>query len=108
MKSHPDIRPFGQESFLKMLEASPPSFPIPLKRNALDLYRLFLKSKNFSTWFQMKTSGLGREWRKRYLMVLSESNLSDWIGNGSSKRDHVECIDLLLRIRDELVIVLLT
>lgn len=56
----------------------------------------------------MKTSGLGREWRKRYLMVLSESNLSDWIGNGSSKRDHVECIDLLLRIRDELVIVLLT
>jgi len=98
LQSQPKIRPFKQESFLKMVETTPPLLPVALKRPLTDLYRAFLMSPNFASWLQGKTADVYRLWRKRYLQVICQADLRLW----SITIGQVETVDLLLRIREEL------
>ncbi|KAJ3066260.1 Protein dennd6b, partial [Quaeritorhiza haematococci] len=104
LRSKPDIKPFKQESFLKTIEQSAPTLPVGMKRSIVDLYRAFLKSPNFASWLQHRTSEMYREWRRKYFEVLCEADVVKWCGDkieGAGGSD-VECVDLLLRMRDEL------
>ncbi|KAJ3222052.1 Protein dennd6a [Clydaea vesicula] len=103
LRGRPEIRPFKQETFLKSIETSTPALSVSLKRSASELYRAFLMSPNFASWLQQKTSEVFREWRRRYLEVICEANILEWARHDTpDPRSEVECVDLLLRIRDEL------
>ncbi|KAJ3186489.1 Protein dennd6a [Gaertneriomyces sp. JEL0708] len=114
LRSRPEIRPFKQETFLKSIEQTAPNLPVHCKRPITDLYRAFLMSPNFAAWLQNRTSEVFREWRRRYLEVLAGSDVEKWakakLGttflSGTNARrgsGDVECVDLLLRLRDEVV-----
>ncbi|KAI8822084.1 uncharacterized protein EV422DRAFT_577802 [Fimicolochytrium jonesii] len=116
IRSRPEIRPFKQESFLRAIEQCAPNLPVTPKRPIADLYRSFLLSPNFAAWLQHRTSDVFRDWRRRYLEVLCNEDVETWArsklqkaatrGGLSGRRGSggdVECVDLLLRIRDEVV-----
>ncbi|KAJ3039424.1 Protein dennd6a [Rhizophlyctis rosea] len=98
----PEMKPFQQDSFLKTIEQTAPNLPVPSRRSISDLYRQFLKSPNFAAWLQHRTSEVYREWRRRYLDVLCESDMEGWAKGRMERGGEVEVVDLLLRIRDEL------
>ncbi|KAJ3126014.1 Protein dennd6b [Nowakowskiella sp. JEL0407] len=97
----PEIKPFQQETFLKMVESNVPTLPVSNRRPIPELYRNFLKSPNFASWLQHRTTNFYRDWRRRYLSVLSDSDISQWMANRDDDGD-VECVDLLMRLKDEL------
>lgn len=112
-RSRPEIRPFKQETFLKTIEQTPPNLPVSCKRPLSDLYRAFLMSPNFAAWLQCRTSQVFQDWRRKYLEVLCTADVEGWVkakiggrswGDGRrSGGGDVECVDLLLRLRDEVV-----
>ncbi|KAJ3017717.1 Protein dennd6b [Thoreauomyces humboldtii] len=126
IRARPEIRPFKQESFLASVDALAASstniLPVSNKRPLRDLYRAFLLSPNFAAWLQHRTEEVFRDWRRRYLCVLCTHDVTAWArdrltnGPSASGRNHsaptggrrgsagdVECVDLILRIRDEVV-----
>jgi hypothetical protein len=66
-----------------------------------EFYRLFLKSPNFGSWLQTRTSEVYREWRRYYVEIMCNSDITLW--TRETGRDEVECIDLMLRIKEEIV-----
>ncbi|KAI8928173.1 hypothetical protein BC831DRAFT_449471 [Entophlyctis helioformis] len=102
LRSKPEIKPFRQETFLRQIEQSVPTLPIAAKRPIPDLYRLFLKSPSFAAWLQSRTADVTREWRQRYLDTLCFSPVDTWARGRLAARADVECVDLLLRLREEL------
>ena len=102
LKSRPDIKPFKQESFLRQIEQSKPSLPLSAKRPISDMYRMFLKTPNFAAWLNKRTVDAEREWRLRYLDVLCFSSIEKWKSVAIRDESDVECIDLIMRLRDEM------
>ncbi|KAJ3108587.1 Protein dennd6a [Phlyctochytrium planicorne] len=100
LRSKPEVNPFKQETFLKSLEVSAPSLPVQSRRSIVELYRLFLKSPNFGLWLQTRAQEINREWRNHYISVICDSDIAQWMKTG--KIEEIECVDLLLRIRDEI------
>ncbi|TPX38260.1 hypothetical protein SmJEL517_g00039 [Synchytrium microbalum] len=100
LKSKPEIKPFRQETFLKSLESSPPQLGLNPRRPTVDFYRLFLKSANFASWLRGRIAEVNRVWRTRYLQVLTESNIVEWIAQ--QRGADVVVIDLLMRISSEI------
>ncbi|TPX71120.1 hypothetical protein SpCBS45565_g01383 [Spizellomyces sp. 'palustris'] len=116
LRTRPEIKPFKQDTFLRTVEqqAGSTNLPVNCKRPLSDLYRAFLLSVNFAAWLQSRTEEVYREWRRRYLDVLCEEDVASWAIerlNGAAPNrvrrrgstGDVECVDLLLRIRDEVV-----
>nr|KAJ3422052.1 Protein dennd6b [Polyrhizophydium stewartii] len=89
LRSRPEIKPFRQDTFLRQIEQS-------------DLYRLFLKSPSFAAWLQHRTAEVGREWRQKYFDTICAADIDGWARARLAAHSDVECIDLLLRLRDEL------
>ncbi|KAI9094902.1 hypothetical protein DFS34DRAFT_627620 [Phlyctochytrium arcticum] len=118
LRTRPEIKPFKQDMFLKSVEsqaATPAPLPVNCKRPRVDLYRAFLHSANFAAWLQYRTEETYREWRRRYIEVLCADDVADWAlqklsaphAHNPHRRRHsapnVECVDLMLRLRDEVV-----
>ncbi|KAH6574559.1 hypothetical protein BASA61_006936 [Batrachochytrium salamandrivorans] len=101
LRSRPDIKPFQQDTFLRQIEQSIPILPVTAKRPIPELYRQFLKSPNFATWLQHRTAEVGREWQHQYFNVLCFSDVASWAKGRLNAHADVECIDLLLRLRNE-------
>ncbi|KAH9245799.1 hypothetical protein BASA81_016689 [Batrachochytrium salamandrivorans] len=78
-----------------------PILPVTAKRPIPELYRQFLKSPNFATWLQHRTAEVGREWQHQYFNVLCFSDIASWAKERLNAHADVECIDLLLRLRNE-------
>ncbi|KAJ3180110.1 Protein dennd6a [Irineochytrium annulatum] len=124
LRSRPEIKPFRQETFLKTIETScktvhittnhlkrvdiAPAMPVQNRRPLVDFYRQFLKSPNFGLWLQTRTADLNREWKRHYFGILCDANIAEWVAGGAGgdernmPKQEVECVDLLLRMRDEL------
>ncbi len=68
-----------------------------------DLYRAFLKSPNFAHWLQSRTLDVFRQWRQKYVDTLCQGNVKEWVQQKLDSHSDVECIDLLLRLRSEIV-----
>ncbi|KAI8814967.1 hypothetical protein BJ742DRAFT_671214 [Cladochytrium replicatum] len=104
LRTSPEIKPFKQETFLKsIIEQSVPTLPVATRRPVAELYRLFLKSPNFSSWLQARTEDVHREWRRQYLQVMCTADIPKWTEERLQiPGGEVECVDLLLRLRDEL------
>ncbi|KAL2918131.1 hypothetical protein HK105_202058 [Polyrhizophydium stewartii] len=102
LRSRPEIKPFRQDTFLRQIEQSVPSLPVSAKRPIPDLYRLFLKSPSFAAWLQHRTAEVGREWRQKYFDTICAADIDGWARARLAAHSDVECIDLLLRLRDEL------
>ncbi|KAJ3219641.1 Protein dennd6a [Dinochytrium kinnereticum] len=100
LRTKPEVKPFKQETFIKSIEASAPTLPVQSRRSIVELYRLFLKSPNFGLWLQTRTQEVNREWRRHYINVICDSDIVQWMK--SEKREEIECVDLLLRIREEI------
>ncbi|KAI8915255.1 hypothetical protein DFJ77DRAFT_430348 [Powellomyces hirtus] len=103
IRARPEIRPFKQESFLDIVDtltAGTQSFlPVHTKRPLRDLYRAFLLSPNFAAWLQHRTEEVFRDWRRKYIAVLCTSDVENWAKDKLANA----CVDLILRIRDEVV-----
>ncbi|KAI8812444.1 hypothetical protein BJ742DRAFT_736084 [Cladochytrium replicatum] len=103
LRTSPEIKPFKQETFLKSIEQSVPTLPVATRRPVAELYRIFLKSPNFSSWLQARTEDVHREWRRQYLQVMCTADIPKWTEERMQvPGGEVECVDLLLRFRDEL------
>ena len=59
-------------------------------------------SPNFASWLSQKTTSVYRNWRHAYLELLGNSDLEYWI-EARLTDNIVECIDLLMRLREEIV-----
>ncbi|KAI9325886.1 hypothetical protein DFJ73DRAFT_632994 [Zopfochytrium polystomum] len=101
LRAVPEVKSFKQETFLKKVESSAPALPVQSRRSITEFYRLFLKSPNFGSWLQYQTATLHREWTQYYIRVLCESDVVQWAKMPG--REEIETVDLLLRIREELV-----
>ncbi|EGF77400.1 hypothetical protein BATDEDRAFT_91628 [Batrachochytrium dendrobatidis JAM81] len=101
LRSRPEIKPFRQNTFLQQIEQSTPTFPVAAKRPIPELYRQFLKSPNFATWLQHRTSEVGREWQNKYFDVLCYSDIAAWVCDKLAIGANVECIDLYFRLKNE-------
>lgn len=66
-------------------------------------YTQFLKCGNFATWLRMRTTEAQKGLRRRYLEVLCEGDIKRWMKG----RHEVELVDLLVRVKDELVVIYL-
>ncbi|KAH6560803.1 hypothetical protein BASA62_010237 [Batrachochytrium salamandrivorans] len=76
LRSRPDIKPFQQDTFLRQIEQSIPILP-------------------------HRTAEVGREWQHQYFNVLCFSDVASWAKGRLNAHADVECIDLLLRLRNE-------
>ncbi|KAJ2997727.1 Protein dennd6a [Globomyces sp. JEL0801] len=79
-----------------------PSLPVASKRPVYEFYKLFLLSSNFAAWLQQKTDETYRDWRNHYLDVLCTQDIEIWAKQSLKKGDMVGCIDLLMRLKEEL------
>ncbi|KAF9357082.1 Protein dennd6a [Mortierella sp. NVP85] len=100
----PQIAPFKQQTFLKFLAKNPPAIAFKtstFKSNSeacQSFYKDFLKCGNFATWLRLRTIAAQNELRRRYLEILSLSDVAGWVRG----RNEVELVDLLVRMREEL------
>src|SRR2546427_8623499 len=81
-----------------------PQIPFKTKNFAssdvhVNFYTQFLKSGNFATWLRLRTIEAQNELRKRYLQVLCEDDVRKWMIG----KHEMELVDLLVRVKDELV-----
>ena len=102
LRSKPEIRPFRQELFYKMLEQSLPKLPVSVKKPLVELYSCFFRSIHFGSWLQYRTSDINREWRRAYLNLICSSDIQKWTFEKLSLESDAEVIDLFFRIQDEL------
>jgi hypothetical protein len=86
-----------------MLDQSSHKLPVNNKRPLADLYKTFMKSANFGSWLQARTSDLNREWRRNYLNVLCTQDMKRWTQERVMMQCEVECVDLFLRLQEEIV-----
>ncbi|KAJ3408792.1 Protein dennd6a [Chytriomyces hyalinus] len=99
LRAKPEVKPFQQSAFLDGIKLSPPAFPAQSRKSLLDFYRQFFKSANFAAWLQHRSAELNREWRGHYIDVLCDSDVQVWVNQRG--RQEIECVDLLLRLKDE-------
>ncbi|PKC76048.1 DUF1630-domain-containing protein, partial [Rhizophagus irregularis] len=102
----PLLKPFKTDVFLKSLQEHGPQIPFKSKNFSttstdtyLNFYAQFLKCGNFATWLRQRTIEAQNELRKRYLQVLCEDDVRKWMIG----KDEMELVDLLVRVKDELV-----
>ncbi|RKP04270.1 hypothetical protein CXG81DRAFT_23046 [Caulochytrium protostelioides] len=100
----PDIRPFRQDAFLQSIEGASqlPVLPVGYKRNGVALYKRFLKSPHFGAWLQHRTAEINRAWHHQYLDALGRADMAAWATAKAARGHHIELIDLMLRVRDDL------
>ncbi|CAG8442651.1 2340_t:CDS:10 [Diversispora eburnea] len=91
----PQLKPFKTDNFLRSLQEHGNN----ITNTYVNFYTQFLKCGNFATWLRQRTIEAQNELRKRYLQVLCEGDVQKWIIG----KHEMELVDLLVRIRDELV-----
>ncbi|KAK9763078.1 hypothetical protein K7432_010582 [Basidiobolus ranarum] len=102
-KQPPRLKPFKQDDFMKSLQEHGPQVQFKTtfgNSDWLDFYRQFLKCGNFATWLQWRTAEAQKELQRKYLEVLCDADLNQWM----SGKHEVELVDLLLRVKEELKI----
>ncbi|RUP50065.1 hypothetical protein BC936DRAFT_140480 [Jimgerdemannia flammicorona] len=107
-KQQPQLKPFSTDSFMKSLKEHGPQLPFKsafsTRASATDvtkeLYSHFLKCGNFATWLRLRTQEAQRELHKKYVQMLCDSDMREWMRG----RHEVELVDLLLKVKHELVI----
>ncbi|KAJ3324725.1 Protein dennd6b [Boothiomyces sp. JEL0866] len=102
LRSKPEIKPFRQDVFLKTFEQSVPTLPLASKRPIAEFYIAFLKSPNFASWLHYRTIDTYRTWRYHYLNTLCTYQITPWVKKHLSNGTMVECVDLLMRYKQEL------
>ncbi|KAJ3257393.1 Protein dennd6a [Boothiomyces macroporosus] len=102
LRSKPEIKPFRQDVFLKTFEQSVPTLPLASKRPIAEFYIAFLKSPNFASWLHYRTVDTYRTWRYHYLNTLCTYQITPWVKKHLSNGTLVECVDLLMRYKQEL------
>ncbi|KAJ3273251.1 Protein dennd6a [Terramyces sp. JEL0728] len=102
LRSKPEIKPFRQDVFLKSFEQSVPTLPLASKRPVAEFYVAFLKSSNFASWLHYRTIDTYRTWRYHYLNTLCTYQITPWVKKHLNSGTMVECVDLLMRYKQEL------
>jgi hypothetical protein len=60
-------------------------------------------SSNFASWLQEKTANVNREWHQCYFETLCFSPTEKWVKDKLARSMEVECVDLMIRLRDEVL-----
>ncbi|XP_076845063.1 protein DENND6A isoform X2 [Brachyhypopomus gauderio] len=97
-KSPPQLKPFVQEEFMKTLEKAGPQLTSRLKGDWIGLYRQFLKSPNFDSWFRNRRKEMMQKLEALHLEALCDEDLQLRI----QKHTEVETVDLVLKLKDKL------
>ncbi|WFD30779.1 RNA helicase [Malassezia sp. CBS 17886] len=100
----PPLRPFRREAFFAFLRTHGSSLPMrqrslstaAAQRNAL--YADFLQCPNFSLWLQSRVQAADEEHTQRRIAALAAGDVVAF----SRARSEIECVDLCLRLVDEL------
>ncbi|XP_077302895.1 protein DENND6A [Arctopsyche grandis] len=94
-RAAPVPHPFNPEDFMNMLQHSGPHLTSGIKGDWAGLYRAFLKSPNFSAWFQRRYGELVRTLKVLQLEALAATDLASW----AAGRQEVELVDMVLKLR---------
>lgn len=95
----PLLNQFQADTFLASLSDSNMKINSELKGqkgNWKDLYRRFIRSPNFETWFQSKRSEANQRLELLHIKELCEADFYSW----KSDKSEVEIVDMLLLIKD--------
>lgn len=98
-KGTPMIQTFNQEEFLKTLETSGPHLTSGIKGDWTGLYRRFIRSPNFVSWYDSRLREANQKLKMIHIEAISAANLLDWIED----KAEVEIVDLILRLKDKLL-----
>ncbi|XP_026857939.1 DENN/MADD domain containing 6Aa isoform X1 [Electrophorus electricus] len=98
-KSPPQLKHFVQEEFMKTLEKAGPQLTSRLKGDWIGLYRQFLKSPNFDSWFRSRRKEMMQKLEALHLEALCDEDLQLRI----QKHTEVETVDLVLKLKDKLM-----
>jgi hypothetical protein len=92
----PQLKPFDVESFLKGVEGSGPHLTSGVKGNWTGLYRRFLTSPNFMSWFAVRKEEANQKLRLIHLDQLCKADIGFWMRD----KQEVEIVDFLLQVKD--------
>ncbi|KAI9145019.1 hypothetical protein BKA69DRAFT_1121963 [Paraphysoderma sedebokerense] len=98
-KYPPELKSFQQQAFLRGLQEQAAPFSVKTRLTGPDwteLYRLFLKSGNFTTWLEVKISNAYKSVQDQYVELMNSTDIAKW----SKGKHELQMLDLLLRLRD--------
>lgn len=87
------------QAFLATVRTHGPELTTGRKGNWVALYQKFLESRNFAGWLKQKRSEATDRLRRLYLEKLCVADVPAWCRG----KHELELIDLLMRLREELV-----
>jgi len=97
-KAVPALSPFRPEEFLSSIDQAGPQLTTGVKGDWTGLYRRFLRTVNFESWFQLRLLEANKKLVALHMEALSQSDMTSWL---HGKRE-VEVVDMVLRIREKL------
>jgi len=97
-KAVPGLGPFKIEEFLASVEQCGPQLTTGVKGDWVGLYRRFLRTPNFDSWFKLRNQEANRKLHALQMEALSQSDMVGWL---RGKRE-VEVVDMVLRLREKL------
>lgn len=97
-KSTPNIQPFNQDDFFKLLQVSGPSSTCGIKGDWEGLYRKFFRTANFATWYEARIEQVNKQLDQLHINIILESDLLTWV----KCRSEVEAVDMVLTLKDKI------
>ncbi|KAA0721070.1 Protein DENND6B DENN domain-containing protein 6B [Triplophysa tibetana] len=97
-KTPPQIRPFSQEDFIKILDQGGPQLTSVLKGDWIGLYRRFFRSPNFDGWYRLRYREMTQKVECLHLEAICSTDLLAW----TRDKSEVEIVDLILKLREKL------
>mmetsp|Transcript_16897 Transcript_16897/g.23515 ORF Transcript_16897/g.23515 Transcript_16897/m.23515 type:complete len:626 (+) Transcript_16897:40-1917(+) len=99
-KRPPRLKDFVEEDFISQVMAAKKPILGGTKTNEVELYRRFIHSPNFQSWFQARRREATYRLNLLYQRAIIESPLKDV----TKSRKEVELIDLYLKIKEQMAI----
>jgi len=97
----PQLKVFDEREFLSSIRQQKKGIFGERKANEIEFYRRFLHSPNFLTWFNARRKEAIEKVNIVYRNLLLESNVVRLLKE--EKRKEVEIVDLLLKVREQLI-----
>ncbi|XP_064399646.1 protein DENND6A-like [Halichondria panicea] len=92
----PQVKVFDLPTFLETVEGAGPQLTTGIKGNWTGLYKRFVLSPNFMSWFALRKEEANQKLRLLHLDTLCKADMMFWMRD----KAEVEVVDFLLQVKD--------
>ena len=97
-KRPPILKQFQKDDFIASLDSAGPQLTTGIKGDWTGLYRRFLQSPNFATWYKTRIQEANEKLHALHIEAICDSNLVQLVHN----RPEVEIVDLILKLQENI------